>query len=159
MDNRSKTIAHLIVAALFLTLPTPLPALGETPVSAREELKKRNIAYTAEEFVQRAIHGDNETIELFLRSGMDPNTLHELLDNFPETPETDEGYIALADSGMTPLIAAAQNILTERNNRSIILLEFTCRAPSMEETNHKVCILRAAIGCSPKPHRGHSSRK
>lgn len=45
-----------------------------TPEDARKELVALGTAYTPESFLDRVNAGDTQTVELFLRAGMDPNT-------------------------------------------------------------------------------------
>jgi len=52
----------------------------QTPVAARQaartNLKTLNVAFTSEAFIQSVVEGNRATVELFLASGMSPNTAH-----------------------------------------------------------------------------------
>src|SRR5436190_7821167 len=52
------------------------PSLAE-PQQARAELEKRHVAYDPDVFVEKAGHGDINTVELFLRAGMDANATNK----------------------------------------------------------------------------------
>ncbi len=66
-------------------------ACRKTPQDAREELARRNVPFTAEEFVLRCGRGPTDVVALFLTAGADPNA------------EVTEGRYRF-----TPLMAAAQ---------------------------------------------------
>ena len=74
LRDRMGAIIMLRTLVIFLMLvSTPLPAYAVNPDDAREWLKGKKIAYSADEFVASAERGDTEALNLFLDAGMDPN--------------------------------------------------------------------------------------
>ena len=59
---------------LVLTVFTLIPAYGGDPKSALDELKKLDIPFGADTFLDRTKLGDTVAVELFLKAGMDPDT-------------------------------------------------------------------------------------
>ena len=52
-------------------------AFGMTPEKAKDELAKKDIAFTEEAFLREAWKGDTGTVKLFLQAGMDPNSIDQ----------------------------------------------------------------------------------
>lgn len=50
-----------------------IPALCATNTPAKNELKKRNIPFTQDAFIQSVLQGDTAVVKLFLSAGMNPN--------------------------------------------------------------------------------------
>src|SRR5213594_182249 len=50
---------------------------GSENQSAREELRRRNLAFDADTFVQTAAAGDMDAVGLFLRAGMHPEVTNK----------------------------------------------------------------------------------
>ena len=57
-----------------MTLALSVVACGLSPESAREELGRLGVDYTAQAFVQAVANNDVRAVELFLVSGMDPDS-------------------------------------------------------------------------------------
>ena len=115
-------MARTITIALILMLLGPLVANAQDPESARKELEELNIPYTSAEFIDRAEKGDTATEQLFLDSGMDPNTKTNndmtvlMKAAYFGRTETVEALLAKGadvnakdNDGWTALIVAAQN--------------------------------------------------
>jgi ankyrin repeat protein len=77
--------------ALIACVALSAAACRKTPDDAREELAKRNVPFTANEFVLRCGRGPTDLVALFLTAGADPNA-----------------QVAEERYQFTPLMAAAQ---------------------------------------------------
>jgi ankyrin repeat protein len=105
----------------------------ESPENARKELGSMNVPYSEEAFIESAKNGDITAVNLFLRSGMNPNARDPmarlaLVYARPEKPSSNMQYYIdakkkhqadpltkdiVTDKGMTPLMAAATMGRTE----------------------------------------------